>query len=234
MNITLPDSVVWETVAARLADNRLGIATAEVGQRVLIDYSAPNVAKEMHVGRQTTIIDDSLARVLGFLGADVVPANHVGDWWTQFGMLIQYIDEHPEFALYTEELDAHTSSVSALDSLYTAARAQFDAEPSFADLARTRVVVLQAGTSTRSRGGGRLPPSPSRSRAPDDQPTGIGAVKYADLSTSGVKEYVFDPDRMTADNGICSTATAGSARSVRSAADSMLRTGRRRLSTRVS
>ncbi|MFI6573579.1 arginine--tRNA ligase domain-containing protein [Nocardia fluminea] len=146
MNITLPDSVVWKTVAARLADDLLGIATSEVGQRVLIDYSAPDVAREMHVGRQTVIVDDSLARVFGFLGADVVPANHVCDWWTQFGMLIQYIDEHPEFALYTEELDARTSSVSALDSQYTAARAQFDAEPSFADRARTRVVVLQAGT----------------------------------------------------------------------------------------
>ncbi|MFF0529416.1 arginine--tRNA ligase [Nocardia amikacinitolerans] len=146
LNITLTDSAVWESVAARLADVRLGVPTTEDGRRVVIDYSAPNVAKEMHVGHlRTTIIGDSLARVLGFLGADVVRANHLGDWGTQFGMLIQYIDEHPESPWHTEELDADTSSVSALDSLYKAARAQFDSDPSFADRARNRVVALQAG-----------------------------------------------------------------------------------------
>ncbi|MFD4434117.1 arginine--tRNA ligase, partial [Nocardia sp. NPDC058497] len=146
LNITLADSAVWETVAARLADDRLGVPTTEDGQRVVIDYSAPNVAKEMHVGHlRTTIIGDSLARVFGFLGADVVRANHLGDWGTQFGMLIQYIDEHPESPWHTEELDAETSSVSALDSLYKAARQQFDSDPGFADRARTRVVALQAG-----------------------------------------------------------------------------------------
>ncbi|WP_169813587.1 arginine--tRNA ligase [Nocardia lijiangensis] len=146
LNITLTDSAVWETVAARLADFRLGVPTTEDGRRVVIDYSAPNVAKEMHVGHlRTTIIGDSLARVLGFLGADVVRANHLGDWGTQFGMLIQYIDEHPESPWHTEELDTNISSVSALDSLYKAARAQFDSDPSFADRARNRVVALQAG-----------------------------------------------------------------------------------------
>ncbi|MGQ4597137.1 arginine--tRNA ligase [Nocardia sp. R6R-6] len=146
LNITLTDSAVWESVAARLADVRLGVPTTEDGRRVVIDYSGPNVAKEMHVGHlRTTIIGDSLARVFGFLGADVVRANHLGDWGTQFGMLIQYIDEHPESPWHTEELDTKTSSVSALDSLYKAARAQFDADPSFADRARNRVVALQAG-----------------------------------------------------------------------------------------
>ncbi|MFJ2838752.1 arginine--tRNA ligase [Nocardia sp. NPDC087230] len=137
---------MWESVAARLADERLGIPATENGRRVVIDYSAPNVAKEMHVGHlRTTIIGDSLARIFGFLGADVVRANHLGDWGTQFGMLIQYIDEHPESPWHTEELDAETSSVSALDTLYKAARAQFDADAEFADRARTRVVALQAG-----------------------------------------------------------------------------------------
>lgn len=146
LNITLADSAVWESVAARLTDDRLGIPATEDGHRVVIDYSAPNVAKEMHVGHlRTTIIGDSLARIFGFLGADVVRANHLGDWGTQFGMLIQYIDEHPESLWHTEELDADTSSVSALDTLYKAARAQFDADPEFADRARTRVVALQAG-----------------------------------------------------------------------------------------
>ncbi|MFC9665576.1 arginine--tRNA ligase [Nocardia sp. NPDC127606] len=146
LNITLADTAVWQSVAARLADDRLGVPTTEDGQRVVIDYSAPNVAKEMHVGHlRTTIIGDSLARVFGFLGADVVRANHLGDWGTQFGMLIQYIDEHPESPWHTDELDEDTSSVSALDSLYKAARKQFDSDSGFADRARTRVVALQAG-----------------------------------------------------------------------------------------
>ena len=146
LNITLTDRAVWVAVAARLSDDRLGVPADESGRRIVIDYSAPNVAKEMHVGHlRTTIIGDSLARVLGFLGADVVRANHLGDWGTQFGMLIQYIDEHPESPWHTEELGDQTSSVSALDSLYKAARAQFDADPDFADRARTRVVALQSG-----------------------------------------------------------------------------------------
>ncbi|MFC9963880.1 arginine--tRNA ligase [Nocardia ignorata] len=146
LNINLSDSAVWTAVAERVADERLGIPTTEDGRRVVIDYSAPNVAKEMHVGHlRTTIIGDSLARVFGFLGADVIRANHLGDWGTQFGMLIQYIDEHPESPWHTDELDDETSSVSALDSLYKAARAQFDADSGFADRARNRVVALQAG-----------------------------------------------------------------------------------------
>ncbi|WP_405150568.1 arginine--tRNA ligase [Nocardia salmonicida] len=146
LNITLADTAVSQSVAARLADDRLGVPTTEAGQRVVIDYSAPNVAKEMHVGHlRTTIIGDSLARVFGFLGADVVRANHLGDWGTQFGMLIQYIDEHTESAWHAEELYGDTSSVSALDSLYKAARKQFDSDEGFADRARTRVVALQAG-----------------------------------------------------------------------------------------
>ncbi|MFD3707112.1 arginine--tRNA ligase [Nocardia sp. NPDC058658] len=146
LNISLADRAIWESVAARLADDRLGVPATESGHRVVIDYSAPNVAKEMHVGHlRTTIIGDSLARIFGFLGADVVRANHLGDWGTQFGMLIQYIDEHPESPWHTGELEDDTSSVSALDSLYKAARAQFDSDPAFADRARTRVVALQAG-----------------------------------------------------------------------------------------
>ncbi|MFE1596826.1 arginine--tRNA ligase [Nocardia sp. NPDC058705] len=146
LNISLADRAIWESAAARLADDRLGVPTTESGHRVVIDYSAPNVAKEMHVGHlRTTIIGDCLARVFGFLGADVVRANHLGDWGTQFGMLIQYIDEHPESPWHTEELDADTSAVSALDSLYKAARALFDSDPLFADRSRTRVVALQAG-----------------------------------------------------------------------------------------
>ena len=100
----------------------------------------------MHVGHlRTTIIGDCLVRVLGFLGGDVVRQNHLGDWGTQFGMLIQYLDEHPDAVWRHEDVPAGSSTVSALDDLYRSARATFDADPAFADRARARVVALQAG-----------------------------------------------------------------------------------------
>src|SRR5690606_10176461 len=84
LNVTVPDQLIWNQLAARLASPRLGVGTPNEGHRTVIDYSAPNIAKEMHVGHlRTTIIGDSLARVLGFLGADVIRQNHLGDWGTQ-------------------------------------------------------------------------------------------------------------------------------------------------------
>ncbi|WP_338757268.1 arginine--tRNA ligase [Nocardia vulneris] len=147
VNITVPDRVLWAQVAARLSDTRLGVPATEHGRRTVLDYSAPNIAKEMHVGHlRTTIIGDSLARVLGFLGAAVIRQNHLGDWGTQFGMLIQYLDEHPD-ARWRHDDVADGAAVSALDRLYRAARAAFDADPDFADRSRARVVALQAGDS---------------------------------------------------------------------------------------
>ncbi|WP_240759919.1 arginine--tRNA ligase, partial [Phytoactinopolyspora endophytica] len=146
LNITISDRVIWEQASVRLADRRLGVGSPEVGRRTVVDYSGPNIAKEMHVGHlRTTIIGDCLARVLGFLGADVVRQNHLGDWGTQFGMLIQYLDEHPDAAWHQDEVAAGASAVSALDELYKASRAAFDADTSFADRARARVVGLQSG-----------------------------------------------------------------------------------------
>jgi arginyl-tRNA synthetase len=147
LNLTVPDATIWGRISARLDADRLGIGTPLTGERIVIDYSGPNIAKEMHVGHlRTTIIGDALARVLGFLGADVIPQNHLGDWGTQFGMLIQYIDEHPELPWRHQDTNADaTSGVSTLDALYRGARAQFDADAEFADRARSRVVALQAG-----------------------------------------------------------------------------------------
>lgn len=146
LNISVPDQAVWQQVSARLASARLGVGAAEEGRRMVVDYSGPNIAKEMHVGHlRTTIIGDSLARVLGFLGAEVTRQNHLGDWGTQFGMLIQYLDEHPDAAWHQDELSGNTSAVSALDELYKAARKEFDADEAFADRSRTRVVALQSG-----------------------------------------------------------------------------------------
>ncbi|WP_369974706.1 arginine--tRNA ligase [Nocardia sp. MDA0666] len=147
LNLAVSDRAVWQQVALRLADDRLGVAASEHGRRTVIDYSAPNIAKEMHVGHlRTTIIGDSLARVLEFLGADVIRQNHLGDWGTQFGMLIQYLDEHPDARWRRDDLGAQgASAVSALDALYKAARAEFDSDVAFAERSRARVVALQAG-----------------------------------------------------------------------------------------
>jgi arginyl-tRNA synthetase len=146
LTVVLADTAIWGQVAARLVSPRLGVGTPEHGRRTVIDYSGPNIAKEMHVGHlRTTIIGDCLARVLGYLGAEVVRQNHLGDWGTQFGMLIQYLDEHPDAAWHHDQLADGTSTVSALDGLYRAARKAFDADPDFAERARSRVVALQGG-----------------------------------------------------------------------------------------
>ncbi|GAB2621998.1 arginine--tRNA ligase [Pseudactinotalea suaedae] len=151
INLTLSDTALWAQVEARLADDRLGVPATELGRRTVVDYSAPNIAKEMHVGHlRSTIIGDALVRVLEFLGSQVIRQNHLGDWGTQFGMLITYIDEHPDEPWRHADLesgasDDATSPVSALDELYKKARAAFDGDPEFADRARQRVVALQAG-----------------------------------------------------------------------------------------
>lgn len=140
LNLTVPADTIWRQVGARLATPHLGITRTRHGERTVVDYSAPNVAKEMHVGHlRSTIIGDALVRVLAHLGSEVVRQNHVGDWGTQFGMLIQFIDEHPERTWQGE------ASMSALDALYRAARAEFNADAAFADRSRARVVRLQSG-----------------------------------------------------------------------------------------
>lgn len=146
LNLSLTEPALWRQVSARLASPRLGVGSPEQGRRTVIDYSAPNIAKEMHVGHlRTTVIGDCLVRVLGFLGAEVIRQNHLGDWGTQFGMLIQYLDDHPNASWHHDQLPEGTSAVSVLDDLYRAARAEFDADPAFAERARARVVALQAG-----------------------------------------------------------------------------------------
>ena len=121
---------------AALADKHIGVRKAGPVQRTVVDLSAPNLAKEMHVGHlRSTIIGDAVARVLEFLGDDVVRQNHVGDWGTQFGMLMAYLEENP---ITSEEL-------SDLENFYRAAKKRFDESSEFADRARGLVVKLQAG-----------------------------------------------------------------------------------------
>ncbi|RJG13129.1 arginine--tRNA ligase [Pseudomonas cavernicola] len=122
---------------AALADAQLGVRKTGPAQRVVVDLSSPNLAKEMHVGHlRSTIIGDGVARVLEFLGDEVIRQNHVGDWGTQFGMLLAYLQENPE----TSETE-----LSDLEGFYRAAKQRFDESAEFADRARELVVQLQAG-----------------------------------------------------------------------------------------
>lgn len=121
---------------AALADAKLGVRKAGPQQKVVVDLSAPNLAKEMHVGHlRSTIIGDAVSRVLEFLGDTVIRQNHVGDWGTQFGMLMAYLQENP---ITSDEL-------SDLENFYRAAKKRFDESEEFADRARGLVVKLQAG-----------------------------------------------------------------------------------------
>ena len=110
-------------------------------QTVVIDYSSPNLAKEMHVGHlRSSIIGDSIARVLEHLGHHVIRQNHVGDWGTQFGMLVAYLVE--------QQKDNAAFELSDLEQFYRAAKVRFDEDPAFADIAREYVVKLQGGDET--------------------------------------------------------------------------------------
>jgi arginyl-tRNA synthetase len=148
LNITVGDRAITGNLAARYADDtgRLGVPLAGHPGTTVIDYAQPNVAKEMHVGHlRSAVIGDSVRQILEFTGETVVRRHHIGDWGTQFGMLIQYLDEHPH------ELDHRAGEVSGeeamsnLDRLYKAARRLFDSDEEFKTRARRRVVDLQAG-----------------------------------------------------------------------------------------
>jgi arginyl-tRNA synthetase len=140
INFVLRDDWIADQASRMLDDPRLGTPLAAEPQTVVVEYSSPNVAKEMHVGHlRTTIVGDAIARVLEFLGHRVIRDNHVGDWGTQFGMEIEYLldvgADSPEAALPRTDPNA----------FYQAARRKFDSDPEFADRARKRVVDLQGG-----------------------------------------------------------------------------------------
>ncbi|MEN3259319.1 arginine--tRNA ligase [Sodalis endosymbiont of Spalangia cameroni] len=138
INIFLDPRWMENQLVEALSSPRLGVASV-APQTIVVDYSAPNVAKEMHVGHvRSTIIGDASVRTLTFLGHNVIRANHVGDWGTQFGMLIAYLEK-------VQDGGAAEMQLSSLESFYRAAKQHYDEDPAFAERARGYVVKLQGG-----------------------------------------------------------------------------------------
>ena len=143
INLTLKNSYLDGLLAATLQDPRLGVARTAKPDTVVVDYGGPNVAKEMHVGHlRPCVIGDCLVRVLEFAGHQVIRQNHIGDWGTPFGMLIEHLLDLGG----TDK--AAELSVGELDVFYKAARKKFDDDPAFAERSRQRVVLLQGGDAT--------------------------------------------------------------------------------------
>ena len=142
INFTVKPSYLASLLGEVQQSDRLGIEKVEPSQKVIVDFSSPNIAKEMHVGHlRSTIIGDSIARILEFSGYNVLRLNHVGDWGTQFGMLIAYLREaYPEALTTADALD-----IGDLVSLYKKAKVRFDEDPEFKETARQEVVKLQEG-----------------------------------------------------------------------------------------
>src|SRR6201985_3767525 len=140
INLTLRDYWIAAQASRMLTDPRLGRPPVSQPQKIVVEYSSPNVAKEMHVGHlRTTIVGDAIARVLEFAGHSVIRDNHVGDWGTQFGMLIEYL-----FAIGEDAPEAQLRRTDP-NTFYQSARARFDSDPDFKERAQKRVVKLQSG-----------------------------------------------------------------------------------------
>ena len=141
INLRLRPEFLAQNIHAALNDARFGVAKTDKPQTVVIDYSSPNLAKEMHVGHlRSSIIGDSISRVLEFMGNTVIRQNHVGDWGTQFGMLVAYLVE--------QQKDNAAFELADLEQFYRAAKVRFDEDAAFADTAREYVVKLQGGDET--------------------------------------------------------------------------------------
>jgi arginyl-tRNA synthetase len=146
LNLTYENEYLGKLLQDAARDPRLGVHQAATAETVVIDYSAPNVAKEMHVGHlRSTVIGDALVRMCEAVGHRVIRENHIGDWGTPFGMLIEHLID-------LGEVDAARElSVGDLDGFYKQARAKFEASPEFQERARQRVVQLQGGDADTLR-----------------------------------------------------------------------------------
>jgi len=141
INIHLKPEIISKELTATLHDPRLGVPLPGKRQKIIVEFSSPNVAKELHVGHlRSTIIGDALARLFEFLGHDVLRLNHIGDWGTQFGMLIAYLKAfQPEVLAGTKE-----AALPDLMQWYRDAKKHFDADPDFKKRSQEEVVTLQA------------------------------------------------------------------------------------------
>lgn len=148
INLTLKPDYLATQLQRMQSGDRLGVDPTPHPQRVVVDFSSPNIAKEMHVGHlRSTIIGDSIARILEFQGHDVLRLNHVGDWGTQFGMLITYLGEvYPDALTTADALD-----IGDLVAFYKKAKQRFDEDDEFKEASRQAVVTLQAGDDTTHR-----------------------------------------------------------------------------------
>ncbi|MFE2496764.1 arginine--tRNA ligase [Streptomyces scopuliridis] len=146
LNITITDRAIIETLAARASDARLGVPYEPDPGTTVVDYAQPNVAKEMHVGHlRSAVIGAAMVEILEFTGEKVIRRHHIGDWGTQFGMLIQYLIEHPHELDHKGAATSGEEAISSLNRLYKASRTLFDSDAEFKARARDRVVHLQAG-----------------------------------------------------------------------------------------
>lgn len=142
INLTLNKEFLSKRVDLLVRDPRLGIPPPLKKQRIVVEFSSPNIAKEMHVGHlRSTIIGDALARLFEFLGHSVIRLNHVGDWGTAFGMLIAYMKEEVPAVLSGQQ----TTDLPALMHWYRASKKKFDEDPEFKSRARQAVIALQGG-----------------------------------------------------------------------------------------
>src|SRR5436190_10105885 len=140
INLTLRNEWIARQAAGLLEDPRLGVPVADPRQEIVVDYSSPNVAKEMHVGHlRTTVVGDAVVRILEYQGHEVIRANHLGDWGTQFGLMIEHLLD------IGEDTALKQLSSGEVNAFYQAARAKFDGDPAFAQRSRHRVVLLQGG-----------------------------------------------------------------------------------------
>lgn len=141
INVTLDNNWLANQLQQAAADSRLGVSSYTAPQTVVVDYSAPNLAKEMHVGHlRSTIIGDAVVRALEFWGDKVIRQNHMGDWGTQFGMLIAHLEDK-----LAAGIDLESVALADLEDFYREAKKRFDDEAGFADKSRDYVVKLQSG-----------------------------------------------------------------------------------------
>src|SRR5262245_11392334 len=139
VNLTFDDEFLAAELGRVAVDERLGVPDATLVHKVVVDYSAPNVAKEMHAGHlRTTVIGDALVRMLMFLGHEVIRENHIGDWGRPFGMFIEHLLD------IGEDVAAEGLAQGDLDGFYKQANAKFNEDPEFQARSRERVVKLQS------------------------------------------------------------------------------------------